>query len=323
MSTKDGGAEGVFDWDPSSVVDSVCVSVCSSFGSYFDENEGRGTKSLLLAISSSPLRYVIVAAVAVVVLTGVPLEARGVFLSPIVIGLTLISVVPAFFVALYVWDSKPTNEGFSFALLATYLLGILFAGLAYVFNSAVEGYFVAVPVVGTALFFYLFVGPVEEAVKLLAAHLTRYRLFRGALDGAAYGAFAALGFVTAENALYIIGNGVLSEGTLAETLISRAGVGPAHVLWSAVAGYYLGLAKTSADYTAAVALKGLLIAAVLHATYNTFVTYEPAVVGSLGSYVPAQSVSVVVSGVFLFGFYAGVWYFLEKKIRRYRAAHGA
>lgn len=300
---ENDAALGAFRWTPSSVLDYLCLHLYEFVRSNF--------------------RFVAVAAVAFVVLTNVTVGVAGLFLNPIIGAFTFVSLIPALFVAVYVWDSNPADETFSVAVFFTYLLGVLFVGLAYVLNTAAQGHFAAAPVLGTALFFFLFVAPVEEALKLAAVYLSAYdtRLFRGAIDGAAYGAFAALGFVTAENALYLVTGGVLGETPFLETLIGRAGLGPAHVIWSAVAGYYLGLAKTTPEYTGPVVLKGFLIASVLHASYNTFVTYQPALVEYIDFAVSPTVASIALNAVFLLTFYAGIWYFLETLIRRYRRAY--
>jgi len=306
-STRDTGAdadpdvEGAFRWRPTSALDRLCLTVYSAVR----ENLG----------------VVAVAAVALVVVTNISVTVAGLFLSPIVGIFTFVSLIPALFVAVYVWESNPLDKTFSLGVLSAYVLGILFTGLAYVLNTAVQPGFAALPL-GTALFFFLFVGPVEETVKLAAAYLTGYdRFFRGALDGAAYGAFAALGFVTAENALYIVGDGLFTASPFLETLVGRAGIGPAHVIWSAIAGYYLGLAKTTPDYTGPVVLKGLAIAAFLHASYNTFVTYRPALAEMVAPSVPAGTASMALNAVFLLSFYAGIWLLLERLVRKYRRAY--
>ncbi|MFP4187945.1 MAG: PrsW family intramembrane metalloprotease [Halobacteriales archaeon] len=300
--TEKDGVEGAFRWKPTSVLDRLLIVVFTAV--------------------RDNLRYVAVAAVAVVVLTNISVAVAGLFLSPLVGVFTFVSLIPALLVAVYVWESNPLDRTFSLGVASAYVLGVLFCGLAYVLNTAAQPHFVALPF-GTALFFFLFVGPVEETVKLAAAYLGGYdsRLFRGAIDGAAYGAFAALGFVTAENALYIVGEGIFTASPFLGTLAARAGIGPAHVIWSAVAGYYLGLAKTTPDYTGPVVLKGVLIAASLHATYNTFVTYRGALAESVAVAVPADVASTVVYAVFLLTFYAGVWLLLETLVRRYRRAY--
>jgi RsiW-degrading membrane proteinase PrsW (M82 family) len=300
-ASSDEGGCGAFRWCPSSPLDRICLRLHEA--------------------AKNHLRLIVIAAVSVVVLTNISVAFAGMFINPIVGAFTFISLLPALFVAVYVRESNPSDSTVGVALLFTYLLGVMATGLAYVLNTAASGYFTAAPVLGTALFFFLFVGPVEEGLKLSAAYLSAYdsRLFRGAADGAAYGAFAALGFVTAENALYIVGDGFLTSSPFLGTIVGRAGVGPAHVIWSAVAGYYLGLAKTTPNYTGPVVLKGFLVAAFLHATYNTFVTYHATVVESIG--VLPEASSMVLNAVFLLSFYAGVWYYLELLVRRYRRAY--
>jgi RsiW-degrading membrane proteinase PrsW (M82 family) len=301
-STDTEGVEGAFRWEPTSVFDRLLLAAH--------------------AVARDNIRYIAVAAVALVVVTNVSVALAGMFLSPLVGAFTLVSLIPALLVAVYIWESNPLDKTFSVGVAGAYFLGVLFCGLAYVLNTAAQPYFAAFPV-GTALFFFVFVGPVEETVKLAAAYLSGYdsRLFRGAIDGAAYGAFAALGFVTAENALYLVGDGIFTASPLLGTLVARAGVGPAHVIWSAIAGYYLGLAKTTPSYTVPVVLKGVIIAAVLHATYNTFVTYRGALAESLDVAVSADVASTVVYAVFLLPFYVGIWLLLERLVRRYRRAY--
>jgi RsiW-degrading membrane proteinase PrsW (M82 family) len=293
---------GAFRWRPTSALDRLCLGLYSAV--------------------RDNLRLFAVAAVAVVVVTNVSVTVAGLFLSPLVGAFTFVSLIPALFVAVYVWESNPVGRSFSLGIASAYALGVLFTGLAYVLNTAVQPGFSALPL-GTALFFFVFVAPVEETVKLGAAYLSGYdsRLFRGALDGAAYGAFAALGFVTAENALYIVGDGIFTNSPFVGTIVARAGIGPAHVIWSAIAGYYLGLAKTTPDYTGPVVLKGVLIAAGLHASYNTFVTYRGALLESLGLGASSGFASTAVYGVVLISFYVGIWLLLERLVRGYRRAY--
>jgi RsiW-degrading membrane proteinase PrsW (M82 family) len=89
---------------------------------------------------------------------------------------------------------------------------------------------------------------------------------------------AGLGFATIENAIYIARsvsqtpqsmNFILQGGTTATV---RALAGPGHVIYSSFAGYYLGLARFNRESAGPIVVKGLLIAALIHATYNTIVS---------------------------------------------------
>lgn len=227
---------------------------------------------------------VIAAAIAILVLQLLFGSLGALGNQPLFAGMALLSVVPALGLAAYIWYADVTTSEPLTLLVGTFLLGVLFAGFAGVLNlflggpiRAIGSGFGLVPFLGQVFFFFLIVGPVEESVKLLAVRLYAFRddRFDAVVDGAVYGAAAGLGFATIENALYITQNTEMVTGTLQVLAASgdiaavRALAGPGHVIYSSFAGYYLGLAKFNPDDAGPIVLKGLLIAAIIHATYNT------------------------------------------------------
>lgn len=253
--------------------------------------------------------------------------------DPYILGLVVLSVVPAGFLALYIWITDITTREPPSLLLGTFVLAILFAGFAAIINTAFS-FLQLVPVIGFILFFYLVVGPVEETVKLLAVRLYPYRddRFATVVDGAVYGAVAGLGFATIENVLYITGNletpatvvaqgaGGILEGFLdtvdagGEIAAIRGLAGPGHVVYSAFAGYYLGLAKFNRENAGPIVAKGLLIAAFIHATYNTLVGIIPVLAWLLVPDVPI----IVLFFAFVVVFQGLFLYILYRKLQRYR-----
>ena len=248
--------------------------------------------------------------------------------NPYIGAFILLSVVPALLLAGYVWRTDVTIHEPLGLLVGTFLLGVLFASFAAVVNSFGQALIGGLPIVGMTLFFFLVVGPVEETVKWLAVRLYAYRdaRFHAVIDGAVYGAMAGLGFATIENTLYIGqqyvsaletgGAGSPIFGAALPTAFVRSFAGPGHVIYSAFAGYYLGLAKFNPENAGPIAVKGILIAAFIHGLYNTTVTY-------LGSF--ANVLGIAVPGVVLFlGFvvvYDGaLLFFLLRKLSRYRHA---
>ena len=258
--------------------------------------------------------------------------------NPFILGLALLSVVPAGLLALYIYVTDVTTKEPPMLIAATFVLAVLFAGFAAVLNStfsALEG----ATIVGTVLYFYLIVAPGEEFVKLLAVRLYAFRddRFDSVVDGAVYGAVAGLGFATIENVLYITqnlqGTGAVMTIVAADFLAQftetveaggqitavRSLAGPGHVIYSAFAGYYLGLAKFNREDAVPIILKGLIIAAFIHATYNVLVVIVPGVVGLLVPGVPDL--------VLFFGFvlvYIGLFfYILYRKLERYRRYYHA
>jgi len=242
--------------------------------------------------------------------------------TPLVAVLVALSVLPALALVVYVYRLDPTTREQAGPMVVTFLLAVLFAGFAAVVNSLLQPLSDLVPVVGLALYFYLVVGPVEETVKWLAVRLWAYGddRFDAVVDGAVYGAIAGLGFATIENVLYIArgylaaaqaGGGVLERAV--QTTTARSLAGPGHVIYSGFAGYYLGLAKFNPGNAGPIVVKGLLIATLVHGTYNTAVSYATAVV--------ELTLPLFVGFILV---YDGVFgYLLYRKIRRYRETYEA
>jgi RsiW-degrading membrane proteinase PrsW (M82 family) len=243
--------------------------------------------------------------------------------DPQVGTLTALSAIPAFGLAFYVYYSDTTSGEPLAVLVATFLLGILTANFAAVVNTLLGPLFDPFGFLGMVVMFFLVVGPVEETVKLLAVRLYAYGrpTFDCVIDGAVYGAMAGLGFATVENSLFItrqvgdlgMGVGVLELiGVGGGITAVRALAGPGHVIYSAVAGYYLGLAKFNPENRGPIIVKGLLIAAFIHATYNSTVGIGSSLIAGL------LGVPPLVGFIGYVIVYDGVWgLYLLRKIRRY------
>jgi RsiW-degrading membrane proteinase PrsW (M82 family) len=266
---------------------------------------------------------VILAALAILVAIG----GLSAIADPAIALLTAASVVPALLLAGYVWRSDVTAREPLSLLAATFLLAVLTAGFAAVVNGLVQPAFSSLGIVGMILFFYVVVGPVEEAVKLLAVWLYAYDAdrFAAVIDGAVYGAVAGLGFATIENAMYIgravgevggVSLGLELIGIGGDITATRALAGPGHVIYSAFAGYYLGLAKFNPENRGPIVVKGLVVAALIHATYNATVGLGSGLIQSVtGLPVIAASFVYILLYAGLFGF------LLYRKLDRYRDAY--
>jgi RsiW-degrading membrane proteinase PrsW (M82 family) len=228
--------------------------------------------------------------------------------DPEFLALVVLSVVPALGLAAYVWYADATERQPVGALAMTFVLGVLFAMFAAIANGLLVGPLLSVSVLLFPVAFFLVVGPVEELVKLAAVRLFAYRTgaFASVVDGAVYGAVAGLGFATIENLLYIsrsLGEAgeVAVLGATGGTAAVRALAGPGHVIYSAFAGYYLGLARFNPDDSGPIVVKGLLIAAFVHGLYNSLVTVVPgllnAFVAPLGALVWFVAFIVVYDGL--------------------------
>ncbi|MFC7134182.1 MULTISPECIES: PrsW family intramembrane metalloprotease [Salinibaculum] len=237
--------------------------------------------------------------------------------QPILGGLALVSIVPALALTGYFWYGDPTRREPVELLAITFLLSLLFASFAAIVNSLFAPAFELFGIVGLALFFFVVVAPVEETVKWLAVRVHAYKTdsFDTVVDGVVYGAVAGLGFAAIENLVYILNIYLTTaEAGIATPLAPavdvaylRAFVGPGHVIYSAFAGYYLGLAKFNPENRGPIVVKGLVIAAFIHATYNSLVTVLPLTQMGFVAFV------VVYDGLWLLVLY--------RKIARYRSLY--
>ena len=249
----------------------------------------------------------------------------GLLFDPAIAILLGLSVIPALGLAAYVYVSDVTTAEPLSLLVATFLLSILTATFAAILNSVLQPYFRPFGFLGLVLFFFVVVGPIEESVKLLAVRLYAYTddRFDAVIDGAVYGAIAGLGFVVIENFVYIAQNVDMAELTVGIAALGagdgiaalRALAGPGHVVYSAFAGYYLGLAKFNPENRGPIIVKGLVLAAAIHALYNTLVGPVTGVASQL-----LGLPQVVALFGFVVVFQGAFGYVLLRKIWRYRDA---
>ncbi|MDZ7689373.1 MAG: PrsW family glutamic-type intramembrane protease [Halobacteriales archaeon] len=220
------------------------------------------------------------------------------------------SLLPASLVAVYVWFSDTDDRLSVPTLVAGFGLGALVTVFAGEMNVVAFGWFETVPAFGAVFFFYLFVGPFEEGMKMLAVYLHPSGVrFDRAVQYAVLGAFVGLGFAFVENLLYITSNAVFGWETLADAAVGRSGISPLHVVLSAVAGYYIGRARRGDGYGVVTAVNGLVTVAFLHATYNTLVSsLETSSTG--GAQALGGNTAVVVVG-----FFVVILYLLESMLR--------
>ncbi|SEW11690.1 PrsW family intramembrane metalloprotease [Halobacterium jilantaiense] len=312
---EDADLYDIATWEPRTGLDRASAWLYGALGT--------GAKALVVALAA----LIVVAQFAAA--TGLLLVDR-----PVIGVYVLLSVAPALAVAGYIWRSDATRREPLELLVVTFALGFLFAGFAAVLNSAFSGLFFGVAeaspgwvaVVAPALFYFVVVGPVEETVKWLAIRLYAFRddRFDAVVDGAVYGAMAGLGFATIENAIYVLREVVAVTQTAGgqqatevafQVAAVRTFAGPGHVIYSAFAGYYLGLAKFNPDDAGPIVVKGLVVAALIHATYNTAVTNLGAVAEfvGLGQGVAFLAFVVVYDGLF--------FYVLYRKLSAYRLAY--
>ena len=330
----------VAEWEPRTALDSLAASVYRTMLA--------GGRAFIILLAS----LIVLGQFAI---TGIAMRQ-----DPWIGVYIVLSIVPALLLAAILWRSDVVMREPIDKLAITFLLGFVFAGFAATLNSAFQGLFLGFGALGTVLFFFLVVGPVEEFVKWLAVRIHVYRSdeFDSVIDGAVYGAMAGLGFAAIENTIYItreylqsagigpgetaisflqatglsglvvsgtaaqaigIGSGILANTTI-QTAAFRTFAGPGHVIYSAFAGYYLGLAKFNPENRGPIVVKGLLIAVFIHALYNTLVSS----LGLVIAFVPllATVPPTLAFFAFVIGYDGFFFLALYTKLRRYKRIFG-
>lgn len=113
---------------------------------------------------------------------------------------------------------------------------------------------------------FMVIALVEELVKFAAVYWAVYRhpAFNEPYDGMLYAITASLGFAALENILYVTRGG-------AGVAVARALLAvPAHALFGAFMGYYLGRAKFSEHREGYYIFNAILMPTLLHGAYDWF-----------------------------------------------------
>lgn len=179
----------------------------------------------------------------------------------------LIALVPGLFWLFVLALRYRSDRETRLLILKTFVLGMAICTPAGFFNSWLTGIFKGDGWLTDLLMMICVVGPNEESLKFLIVYSEVYRKwrFRTEMDGIIFATASAIGFATYENATYMQRFGI-------QVLYLRAWacvVG--HLCFSAVFGYYLGLAKSKKYNPTPCIAEGLVLAALCHGSYNFLV----------------------------------------------------
>lgn len=186
----------------------------------------------------------------------------------------LAALVPS---ALWLWyflrqDLNPEPRS---VLLKTFGVGVLITVPVALVESVVDGAASgpAVSPLQAALHSaFLTAAICEESAKFAVVwwYCRRHPAFDEPMDGVVYGAIASLGFATLENVLYV------ADGGLTVAVMRSLTAVPAHALFGATMGYFIGQAEFGAAQTRRRALAlSLVVPILLHGLYDFPLMYAP------------------------------------------------
>jgi len=181
----------------------------------------------------------------------------------------LFSILPGL---LWVWffSAKDVHREPPAMLMKTFVAGMVSVLPAAFLEIPLRPYLTDNSGLSSSLIFALFaIGLVEEGVKLGAAYLAALRTSwcDEPVDAVIYAVTAALGFATAENAVYILAYG--TEVALIRAVLTNI----AHASFAGIYGVAAGLIKIYKLSPAAI-WPSFAGAVLLHATYDLFVVLQ-------------------------------------------------
>ncbi len=200
-----------------------------------------------------------------------------------VLGLSLLAVVPALGLVVYFYlrdryEPEPRRyvaAAFLYGMLVlipALLIGRWATGLVDPEWRALSGMW------GRLYDDFLVAAAVEESLKwvLFLATITRWREFDEPMDGCVYGATMALGLASVENLYY-----VLTKGSLELALLRGLLSVPAHALYGATMGYFIGRAKFALHKKKLLYLVplSLLLPWAFHGTFDHLCNYRTSIWG--------------------------------------------
>mgnify|MGYP001604518660 CR=1 FL=1 len=175
--------------------------------------------------------------------------------------------------------TKDTEPEPKYMIIKVFFLGIIIAPVVVLMESGIS-VISGLDFLPKAVTFFLLAAFVEEYMKYWVVRhsvLTKPD-FDQPQDAIIYMIAAALGFAAMENMLVI--KGIYSEGVgLASTLgvisLRFTGATLLHALASGLIGYFLGLAWFFYHFKRYIVVFGLVLASVLHFTFNSLIFTDP------------------------------------------------
>jgi len=202
------------------------------------------------------------------------------------IFLFLIALAPIFFIITYFYLRDKYDKEPFLNLIITFTLGAcITAPVLWISDNLSELTHTSPssPFPQVLLYAFLVVAATEECMKYLVLRLFCYnqKEFDEPYDGIMYGVAAAMGFAAIENVIYVMNGG---EKTGFEVGLLRMFTAvPAHAVFGAVMGYFVGKAKfISKEKDATIThIIGLLFSILLHGTYDFFIFYDAETLGGI------------------------------------------
>jgi RsiW-degrading membrane proteinase PrsW (M82 family) len=188
----------------------------------------------------------------------------------------LIFALTPVFIWMFFYYKKDLHPEPKHMILKVFILGMIAACLAAVFEMAVLKFFTVTSLLFAVLESFLLIALVEEFIKWLVVRIYIYNnpVFDEPLDVMLYMAVSALGFAFLENiVLFFAADHPYAVGAaFSFALLRFFGAVFLHTLTSGTIGFFIALSFCSAKNKKMLFFTGFFIAVVLHGFYNLAIT---------------------------------------------------
>lgn len=181
--------------------------------------------------------------------------------------LLLLAIAPAVAIIQYIYHKDKHEKEPRRMLFFAFCLGVVSIVPAIIGSTIGSQYFsISTDPLMTAAYAFGVVAFSEELAKFLFLRFVMYKKkdFNEPYDGIIYSVMVGMGFATFENIMYVFQYGA---GTGFLRMFTEV---PAHAVFGIAMGYYIGLDKFAKDAKHWLALRGLIVAIMLHGAYDFF-----------------------------------------------------
>lgn len=217
-----------------------------------------------------------------------------------------LAIAPAMLIIFYFYKKdvgKPEPKGL---IIKTFLLGVLSTIPAYIIEMSFQFQISVISlgnnIVINLIYSYFISGTVEESLKLFVILYFLYnnKNFDEVMDGVIYAIVTSMGFACLENIKYLIEYDYSLEIIFLRALTTI----PLHAIASGIMGYYIGVSKFKKTFREVniYKLRGLIIAILIHGTFNMIVYTLPLL-------------SIASALISLLPFIVATFFLLRNKIR--------
>lgn len=225
--------------------------------------------------------------------------------------LLALALAPGIAIMLYFYSKDQYDREPLKNLIISFLLGVLSTLPAIILqltlSKQLDAYFASKSLVYYFIYTFGIIGLSEEGSKLFMLRIYAYRkkAFNEPFDGIIYAVMVSMGFATLENIGYVF------DGGISVAFLRMFLSVPAHASFAVLMGYHVGLAKFDPANATTHFIKGLLLAAFFHGSFDFFLFLQQS----------PEVTKTVASGLLFLGAIISYWIAIRISLKSIKLHH--